>query len=201
MNTTVIYMVRHAESPFVFGAERTRGLSEEGHAAAKRVASYFETIPVDVICASTYERTKQTVQPTADAHGIPIEQYEELIERAIKDQTDKAPWEALVVAIRESFINHEYALKGGETTRQAQERAIPCIKQLLDTHQGKNIVIGTHGNIMTIIMNYYDPSYGFDFWESTSKPDIYAMTFDGQTIMGIERVWKEKDNVELDERN
>lgn len=27
---TTIYMVRHAESPFVFGEEKTRGLSEKG---------------------------------------------------------------------------------------------------------------------------------------------------------------------------
>ncbi|WP_232510210.1 hypothetical protein [Paenibacillus crassostreae] len=35
---TNIYMVRHAESPFEFGQERTRGLSEEGWIEAKRVA-------------------------------------------------------------------------------------------------------------------------------------------------------------------
>jgi len=63
-------------------------------------------------------------------------------------------------------------------------------ENILKQHQGENIVIGTHGNIMTIIMNYYDPSYGFEFWESTSKPDIYKMTFNRNQLDGIERIWK-----------
>jgi 2,3-bisphosphoglycerate-dependent phosphoglycerate mutase len=61
----------------------------------------------------------------------------------------------------------------GETTRQAQERAIPIILKLLSDYEGKKIVIGTHGNIMTIILKYFDTNYGFEFWKQTSKPDIY----------------------------
>jgi 2,3-bisphosphoglycerate-dependent phosphoglycerate mutase len=85
----------------------------------------------------------------------------------------KAPWDEILQAIEKSFIDLDFALEGGESTRQAQNRAIPIIEKLLEEHRGKNIVIGTHGNIMTIIMNYCDKKYGFEFWNSTSKPDIY----------------------------
>ncbi|WP_282942304.1 histidine phosphatase family protein [Paenibacillus sp. RC67] len=186
---TNIYMVRHAESPFEFGKERTRGLSEEGFAAAKRIAAIFSEIDVDYIASSAYTRAKQTVQHIAEHKQLPIVEYEELNERPIKGLDYKGSWDVLYEAIRESFHDADYALEGGESTRQVQERSIPVIKKLLAEHQGNNIVIGTHGNIMTIIMNYYDKKYGFEFWEQTSKPDIYKCTFDGDKLEQVERIW------------
>lgn len=99
------------------------------------------------------------------------------------------PWEELMISIEKSFIDIDFSLSGGESTRKAQERAIPIIEKLICEHKGKNIVVGTHGNIMTIIMNYYDKGYGFDFWNTTSMPDIYKMTFESNELKDIERLW------------
>jgi len=41
---TRIYMVRHADSPFVFGQERSRGLSEQGHEDALKVADVLDSL-------------------------------------------------------------------------------------------------------------------------------------------------------------
>jgi 2,3-bisphosphoglycerate-dependent phosphoglycerate mutase len=186
---TSIIMVRHADSPFIFGEERTRGLSEEGFADAKRVADLLSQIEIDHIISSPYIRAIQTVQYLADNKGLPVILYEELIERSIKGLDYKAIWDLLFKAIEKSFIDLDYALEGGESTRMAQKRAIPTIEEMLKDYHGKTVIIGTHGNIMTIIMNHYNKNYGFDFWNSTSKPDIYKMTFQGQKLESIERLW------------
>jgi 2,3-bisphosphoglycerate-dependent phosphoglycerate mutase len=186
---TTIYMVRHAESPFVFGQEKSRGLSEEGLIDAKRVAELLDDVDVDYMASSAYTRAMQTVQYLADRKNLHIIEYEDLRERPIKALDYKAPWGELLRAIEKSFIDLDFALEGGESTRQAQNRAIPIIENLLEEHSGKNIVIGTHGNIMTIIMNYYDKKYGFEFWNSTSKPDIYKMIFIDNRLQRIDRVW------------
>ncbi|BBH24390.1 phosphoglycerate mutase [Paenibacillus baekrokdamisoli] len=187
---TIIYMVRHAESPFEFGQERTRGLSEEGIAAAKRVARLFTDIDVHYMASSPYTRAKQTIQYIAEHKCLPIVEYEELVERPIKGLDYKAPWDELYEAIRKSFVDKDFALEGGETTRSVQQRSIPIIERILEEQRGNNIVIGTHGNIMTIIMNHYDDKYGFEFWNSTSKPDIYRMTFNQNQLECVERIWK-----------
>jgi broad specificity phosphatase PhoE len=57
-------------------------------------------------------------------------------------------------------------------------------------YEGKKIVIGTHGNIMTIIMNYYDRNYGYPFWKQTTKPDIYKLFFESKELKQVERLWK-----------
>ncbi|RAV21119.1 histidine phosphatase family protein [Paenibacillus contaminans] len=186
---TTVYMVRHAESPFAFGQERTRGLSEEGFLAAKRVAQFFTDVDIHFIASSPYARAKQTVQYVAEQKGLDIVEYEELIERPIKGLDYKASWDVLYEAIRESFTDKDFCLEGGEPTRKAQQRSIPVIEGLLEERQGQNIIIGTHGNIMTIIMNYFDETYGFEFWDSTSKPDIYKLTFERNRLEQVERLW------------
>ena len=55
---------------------------------------------------------------------------------------------------------------------------------------GQKIAIGTHGNIMTIILNYFDKNYGYDFWLQTSKPDIYKLEFDGIELLRVNRLWE-----------
>lgn len=187
---TIIYMVRHAESPYVFGKERSRGISPEGAIEAKKAADLLESDVIHYVCSSSYARARETVQELANRKKLPIVEFDELIERAILGLEVNAPWDEIVEAIKRSFEDYDYAMPGGETTRAAQQRAIPVIERLLEEHAGKSIAIGTHGNIMAIIMNYYDSSYGYEFWQSTSKPDIYRMTFEGRRLLGVERVWK-----------
>ncbi|QUH20166.1 hypothetical protein [Alkaliphilus sp. B6464] len=38
--------------------------------------------------------------------------------------------------------------------------------------KGKKIVVGTHGNIMSIILDYYNDKYGYEFWRGLSMPGI-----------------------------
>ena len=57
----------------------------------------------------------------------------------------------------------EFALDGGESSRIAQNKGIEEVKNILNKYKGENIIIGTHGNIIILIMNYYDKKYNYDF--------------------------------------
>ena len=186
---TTVYMVRHAESPYAPGQERTRGLSEEGRKAAERVADLFADIDVHVIVSSPYARARETVRPLAERKGLDIVLYEELAERLIAGPDRREPWDVVKEAIRRSFDDKDFALEGGESTRQAQRRAIPVIRKLLAEHRGRSVVIGTHGNLMTIILNHFDDRYGYAFWEAATQPDIYRLTFEGERLERVERLW------------
>lgn len=192
--TTTLYMVRHAESPFIFRQERTRGLSVEGEMDARKVAELMLLEQVDVVVSSPFVRSIKTIEEIATTRNLEIELFEELRERMIKGNY-KLSWEEVEQAIEKSFSDKDYCLPGGETTKQAQERAIPVVKQLLKEHEGKNIVVGTHGNIMTIIMNYFDEQYCYDFWKNTSKPDIYKLIFKKKKLIEVERIWVHDDAV------
>lgn len=186
---THIYMVRHAESIYIHGEERSRGLTEKGLEYARCVANVFSGMKVDAVVSSPYRRAIQTVQYVAEQKGLPIVEYENLRERLIKGPLYEEKWEVVLEAIKTSFDNKDYALDGGESTKQAQERSIPVLELLLKQYAGKHVVMGTHGNIMTIIMNYYDSNYGFSFWKQTTMPDIYHLIFRDMKLTKVERMW------------
>lgn len=186
---TYIYFVRHAISPFSLDNERNRGLSEQGKRDSIRVAEILQSEGIDVVASSTFARAVDTVRPLADLLNKEIVQYEELVERPIASLKIEIGEDELLKAIEQSFTDIDFCLEEGETTRQAQERAVPTIKQLLADYEGKKIAIGTHGNMMTIILNYFDTSYGYEFWAQTSKPDIYKLEFDGERLVRVKRLW------------
>ena len=185
---TIIYMVRHAKSPFLLGQEKTRGLSEDGFTDTTKVTAIMQSEPVDLIVSSPYTRAIQTIEQIAHIKNKEIKRYEGLKERKLKGEFRLTESEILQ-AIQMSFDDIDFRLQDGESIRDVQNRAIPIIKMLLHEYSGKNIVIGTHGNVMTIILNYFNPSYGYEFWKNTSKPDIYKLEFSNEKLCSVERLW------------
>jgi 2,3-bisphosphoglycerate-dependent phosphoglycerate mutase len=83
--------------------------------------------------------------------------------------------ENLETAIYKVWHDEHFSFDGGESNKKAQERGVRALKKVLTEYSGKNIVIGTHGNIMVLIMNYYDSIYDYEFWKQLSMPDIISL--------------------------
>lgn len=52
-------------------------------------------------------------------------------------------------------------------------------------------MIGTHGNLMVLIMNYLDSKYDITFWKGLQMPDIYKLTFYGENLTSVIRIENE----------
>jgi len=97
----------------------------------------------------------------------------------------------LYPVVRRMFTDTDYSLPGGETIAVCQERAMRVLQQIVHTHRGKKIAIGTHGAIMTLMMGGFDSRYDVDFLFQTSKPDIYRMELNEKDeCIGVQRLWK-----------
>lgn len=66
---TIVYMVRHAESPYSEGTERTRGLTVKGYSDLEKVLEILSSEGIDVIISSPYARAILTVEPIAQKLG------------------------------------------------------------------------------------------------------------------------------------
>lgn len=42
---------------------------------------------------------------------------------------------------------------------------------------------------MVLIMNYFDQKYDFNFWNELAMPDIYKLTFEGESLVEVKRIW------------
>lgn len=189
---TSLYLVRHAESRFIEGRERERELTEQGYLDAEKIAQQLYREDMDVFYSSPYVRAVHTIQALADLSGKPVMTEEDLRERALSGP--HVQHEHFHEAKRQLYRDPSFAFPGGESGVQAQARAIRILQQILHKHSGEKIVIGTHGDVMTLILQHYDPAYGFEFWENTTMPDIYRMDLDtGNHMLQITRLWNEAE--------
>ncbi|ARZ61925.1 MULTISPECIES: histidine phosphatase family protein [Bacillus cereus group] len=180
---TIIYFVRHAHSTYT-KEERERPLSEKGHLDAENVTHLLKDKHIDVVISSPYKRAIQTVQGIANTYHVSIEIEEDLRERLLSSE----PVADFNDAIENVWEDWSFAYEGGESNDVAQRRAVICIQNILKKYEDKNIVIGTHGNIMVLLMNYFDSKYDFQFWKTLHMPDVYKLTFDNNRFISAERI-------------
>ncbi|CAM3804333.1 phosphoglycerate mutase [Bacillus luti] len=186
---TYIYMVRHGESPKLEGNERTRGLTEKGSLDAHRVTDILKTEEIDAFISSPYNRAVLTIEKTAGFYEKEILIYENLKECMFLSEDQIISDKEVYPLVKKMFSNQDFALTEGESYKDCQRRAVKVLKEILMDFQGGKIVIGTHGLVMTQMMNYFDNQYGFEFLIHTSKPDIYKLEFKDEQLMDVERLW------------
>lgn len=186
---TIIYMVRHAESPYDEGNERTRGLTEKGKSDVEKVTQVLIDEGVDVVISSPYTRAVRTVEGTAQHFHLEVATFEDLRERDFAAEDDVIDRGELMSNIKENFNDSEYALYGGESNAECQRRAIAVLKSIVQEHTGRKIAIGTHGLVMTLMLSYFDSSYGFPFLEQLNKPDIYKLHFEDFELIEVVKLW------------
>ncbi|WP_135553910.1 histidine phosphatase family protein [Paenibacillus cymbidii] len=186
---TIIYMVRHAESPYTEGTERTRGLTVKGKVDVEKVTEILKEEGIDVVISSPYKRAILSVEGLAQNLGSDIKTFEDLRERHFADEMIES--NELMSLIKGKFYDFDFSLPGGESNSDCQNRAVAVIKNLLQEHSGKKIALGTHGLVMTLMMNYFDSSYGLDFLNQVKKPDIYKLSFEDLELKEAIRLWNE----------
>ena len=167
---TNVYFVRHAKVDYI-PDDYGRPLSEQGKKDVLRLTELFEKYEVSKVISSPYLRAINTVEGIAIKRGITIETIDDFRER----ENDYV--EDFVSFTKQQWDNFDYSLENGETLNQVQARGINVLKSVLEKYNGENIVIGTHGTILGVILNHFDKKHDYDFWKSMKMPDIFKLTF------------------------
>lgn len=183
---TNIYLVRHAHSTYT-PEELSRPLSSKGAEAAEKVTALLLEKNINHIIASPYKRAIQTVEGLTQTLNLDIQIEEAIRERKLSEE----PVEDFENSIMRVWKDFTFNFQGGESGLEAQSRGVKAILRIISEYRGQNIAVGTHGNIMVLIMNYFNKSYGYDFWTTLKMPDIYKLSFDGEKLMEVQRIWKE----------
>lgn len=180
---TIVYFVRHAHSVYT-PDEYKRPISEAGRVEALKLIKIFENIDVQAMYASSYMRAVQTIEPIARVKKLSITQLEALNERLLSNK----PVENFAEAILKVWQNPMFAYPGGESNVEAQNRAVPVLKELLKQHENEAIVIGTHGNILTLMLQAFDKNYGLEFWQGLAMPDVIKAEFSYDQLVSVEKI-------------
>lgn len=181
---TNLYFVRHAHSTYS-PDELNRPLSERGKEDAKKVTEILKYESINVLISSPYKRAIQTIEGLTGIYGLDIVIEEDFKERLLSEK----PLSDFDSAIAKVWEDYSFSWEGGESNIVAQNRGVRVLEKVLERYEGKNIAIGTHGNIMVLIMNYLDKRFGFTFWKELDIPDIYKLSFDNRRLIEVKRIW------------
>lgn len=181
----VFYLVRHAHADWT--PDESRPLSVRGYQDAGRIAEILAGQPVSNIYSSPYKRARQTVDPLSSKLELPVYEIFDLRERLLSGN----PTEDFYTAVEAVWQDADLALPGGESNAQAQQRGIAVVQELDRHHSEEHIVLSTHGNLLALVLNHFDPAYGFAFWKSMTMPDIYQLSFSRSGAVLIHRLWSD----------
>ena len=183
-----ILLVRHAEpvepgTPGWEARDDDRPLTEQGRRAARELAVELEPYVLTRVYSSPYRRAIETVEPTAESRGLPVTLLPDLRERRLMTGL-RDDWRDVM---RAAWDDPDYALEGAESGRAAQRRGIGVLDLLRVRHpDGGRLLLGTHGNLISLILQTFEPGVDYEFHLAMPMPAIYHLEHDGQgwRIMG-----------------
>jgi 2,3-bisphosphoglycerate-dependent phosphoglycerate mutase len=183
LTVTTVFLIRHAHSEWSRG--ESRSLSKQGTAAAELLAARLSAQPIMAIYSSPSRRTVDTVAPLAERLRLEIIMVEQLRERDVP----AVPLREFEQMIKQAWQSPESSPLGGESNVHAQKRGGDVLHKIVARHPGHHIVVSTHGNLLALMLNALDRSYGYEFWRHLSFPDVYRLTFEGGKLSKAERDW------------
>jgi 2,3-bisphosphoglycerate-dependent phosphoglycerate mutase len=184
---STIYLVRHAHAEWI--PDDNRPLSIQGIENANRVADMLCKYSISAIYSSPARRAYQTITPLAGRLGKAINMEPDLRELKLGDGV----FEDFFKAVEITWQNPSFAYPGGESSAMAQKRGIVVIQRLLEKHPAQHIVLSTHGNLMALVMQTFDPSVDFMFWKSLTMPDVYKLNISQSGKGLMQRLWQDID--------
>ena len=173
-----IMLIRHAESmpPKEGGgaeSERGRPLTERGLRDAEVLVEKLAELKPARVYSSPYRRAIQTVAPIARKHGIEVDIVEDLRERLLSP----APLPDWRAHLQRCWRDFDYAPEGGESSAIAQRRVMAVFKELRRRHRDEVIVVGSHGNLISLALHALEPRVNYDFWNAIPMPAVYRIEF------------------------
>ena len=182
---STFYLVRHAHTAWT--PDENRPLSVQGTEDAGRVADILQRVPIGAIYSSPFQRARQTIVPLAARLDLPVHLEPDLRERRLGNSLTEDFFEA----VRETWSSPSFAHPQGESNAAAQERGMAVVRRLHRQHVAEHIVLSTHGNLMALILQGFDPAIDFAFWKSLTMPDIYALRLGEAGEVRRSRLWQE----------
>jgi probable phosphomutase (TIGR03848 family) len=184
MSMMNLLLIRHATNDWVGKklAGWTPGvhLNEEGQAQAAALARRLADVPLAAIYSSPLERTLETAQPLAEAHGLSVMVREELGEsvygtwtgRSLEELQKEDLWP--VVQVYPSGAR----FPGGEAIRETQVRVVAALDAIREAHPGQTVAVVSHSDPIKMAVAYY-AGLPLDLFQRlvVSPASVSAITF------------------------
>ena len=158
---TTFHLVRHASYDLLGRvlAGRLSGhpLNAAGRAEAATLAAALADRPILAVVSSPLERARETAEPIAARHGLPIDIDRGLDEIDFGDWTGAAFEDLQADPAWQHFNRFRSAapIPGGETMLAAQARAVGAILRLRSAYPEGEVVVVSHGDVVKAVLAHF----------------------------------------------
>jgi probable phosphoglycerate mutase len=158
---TTLFLIRHGLTA-VTGSRlygRTEGihLDERGRRQAAALVERFAGVRLSAIYSSPLERCVETVKPLATARRLEIRTSDALIEMDAGDWTGRT-----LPSLRRTKLwdtvqrsPSRFHFPAGESFVDAEARILDQIERIVTRHPRGRVVIGTHGDLVRMLVSHY----------------------------------------------
>jgi 2,3-bisphosphoglycerate-dependent phosphoglycerate mutase len=181
MNTK-LYIIRHCQTA---GQEPEAVLTADGEKQAEKLADFLGDARIERIVSSPFVRAVQSIEPLAHRLRLEIETDPRLQERVLSG-SDLPNWRE---NLRQTFDHLDLHFPGGESSREAMQRASAAVQDILHQKPTGTTAIISHGNLSTLLLKHFDETIGFSTWESMTTPDVFCIQL-FETDASITRIWQ-----------
>jgi 2,3-bisphosphoglycerate-dependent phosphoglycerate mutase len=172
----MLYLLRHCQAE---SQNKDAPLTEDGQQKAESLIPILKQLEINKIYSSPMTRAIKTIEPFAISMNKTITIDERLTERVLTSDT----LTSFLPVLEKTFNDYDLKLHGGESSREAEQRAISFLNELDLT---ENTLVVSHGNLIALILNYFD-KFSFSDWQELKNPDLRVINNDG-SISKIELV-------------
>lgn len=150
-------------------------LSELGRFRCKALSQMLKVYSPDLIVSSVEPKAVETAQIIASQINQPLRVCEGLHEhdRTGVNFLSKEQFEANV---NDFFMHPDEWVMGRETAHQACERFSNALASVEKAHPDKNIVVVSHGTVITLFVEKYNRMDPFSFWKKLDLPSFVVLS-------------------------
>ncbi|ASK63397.1 histidine phosphatase family protein [Virgibacillus phasianinus] len=179
-----IYLVRHCLAE---GQHKDSPLTTVGMRQAILLSQFFDkqNLTFDGVISSPYLRAIESIKPFAKSNNLHVDVDERLQERILSNE----PVDDWMEVLEQSFNELDFKLPGGESANDAINRGNAVYKSVMENKDLNNIILVSHGNLISLILKSFDPTIGFDEWKNLNNPDVYLLESNG-VQHSITRLWE-----------
>ncbi|HEX6312815.1 MAG TPA: MSMEG_4193 family putative phosphomutase [Acidimicrobiia bacterium] len=158
---TKLVLVRHAVTeqtgPMLTGRAPGVDLSDDGRNQAKALAERLQAVPVRAVYASPIERTTQTAEAVADAHGLDVRPLGGVIEADYGDWTGGKLAELAKTDLWKTVQRAPSRARfpNGESLAEMQSRMVRALEDVVAAHPGDVVVVVSHADPIKAAIAHY----------------------------------------------
>ena len=184
--STTVYLLRHAESrPSAAVKEPDWPLSELGKKQARDIVPTLARLGIDYVYTSPFLRAVETAKPFADCAGKPLRIHDELREQLSLWANSEADF---MDQMRKEWEDFRSAPPGGESNAECQLRIVNAVRDIIRRHPGRTLLVSSHGNAISLLLNSIHTSFGFEGWMAMKNPDLFRIRAEGASLVW-DRLW------------